>query len=119
MSDTPVSSDQCNQLPSEPTAGVSAGRQLVFPETVVQDNRVRSRIPLVTEAPVFEFEPVAPPTPSGGLPKLLRRRWMRLRQFVRGHLVWLAIMLLLSVAVVLIVAVISPVPRPSAPPVRR
>ncbi len=121
MPDRPASSereDPHNQPPSQPSTGVPVKRQLVFPEAVAGDNQVRSRIPLVAEAPVFEFEPVAPPTPSG-FPKLSRRWRMRLRQFVSKYVVWFVVTLLLSVVAVVIVAVVSPTPKPPTPPIRR
>jgi hypothetical protein len=121
MPDRPASSeheDPRDSPPSQPATGVTAKRQLMFPDAVARDNQVRSRIPLVAEAPVFEFEPVAPPTPSG-FPRLSRRWRMRLRQFVSRYVVWFVVTLLLSVVAVVIVAVVSPTPKPPMPPIRR
>ncbi len=118
MPDRPASSERADsrdQPPSQPSTGVPSKRQLVFPEAMARDNQVRSRIPLVAEAPVFEFEPVAPPAPSG-FPKLLRRWRMRLRQFISRYVVWFVVTLLLSVVAVVIVAVVSPTPKLPTPP---
>ncbi|MFQ3580610.1 MAG: hypothetical protein SNJ62_02250 [Chloracidobacterium sp.] len=102
--------------PKDPVS-FTAKRQLVFPDTVARDNQVRSRIPLVTEAPVFEFEEVPPQAqPTLRLP----RRWrMRIRQFINKYVVWFVATLLLSVMAVIIVAVFSPQPKAPTPPVRR
>lgn len=121
MPDRPASperEDPSDQPPDEHPTGVTARRRLMFPDAVARDNQVRSRIPLVAEVPVFEFEPVVPPTPSG-FPKLSRRWRMRLRQFVRRYVVWFVVTLLLSVVAVVIVAVVSPTPKPPTPPTRR
>lgn len=102
----------------DPPAGVAAKRQLVFPDAVARDNQVRSRIPLVAEAPVFEFE--VPPEPPQAGSRLLPRRWrMRLRRFWMQYAVWFVMMLIFSVAVVVVVTIFSPPPKPTPPPVRR
>jgi len=121
MPDRPASPEReepRDQPPAETSTGVTAKRQLLFPEAVARDNQVRSRIPLVAEAPVFEFEPVAPPAPSA-LPKLSRRWRMRLRQFISRYVVWFVVTLLLSVVAVVIVAFVSPTPKLPTPPARR
>ncbi|AEP12410.1 MULTISPECIES: hypothetical protein [Chloracidobacterium] len=123
MPDRPASperEDPSDQPPDEHPTGVTARRQLMFPDAVARDNQVRSRIPLVAEAPVFEFEPVAPPEPSG-FPRLPRRWRIRLRQFVRRYVVWFVVTLLLAVAAVVIVSFVSPTPKPPTlpPPTRR
>ncbi|MGQ9897408.1 MAG: hypothetical protein ACUVR8_07650 [Acidobacteriota bacterium] len=118
MPDQPHSEREGSQDRYSTSAGRLGGRQLIFPENVARNNQVRPRIPLVAEAPVFEFEPVAPPPPSR-LPKVSRRWRMRLRQFFGRYVVSFVVVLLLSVLTVAIVAILSPTPKSPVPPVRR
>ncbi len=100
----------------ERSAGVEPKRQLAFPDRVARDNQVRSRIPLVAEAPVFEFEPV----PRLEVAPRLPRRWrMRLRRLWSSRLAWFLAALALSIVLVTIVGIFSPQPKPPTPPVRR
>ncbi|OYT73184.1 MAG: hypothetical protein CFK52_02665 [Chloracidobacterium sp. CP2_5A] len=116
MPDQPVAKPENKD--AERPIGIAAQRQLVFPDAAARDNQVRSRIPLVAEAPVFEFE--LPPEPPRQVVPQLSRRWrMRLRQLWAKHVVWLVATAALSLIAVAIAAFFSPQPKPPAPPARR